>query len=254
MNDIDYRLVDNVAWIMMNRPEVLNALSKSMFRNLRRALAGATGDGRVDFIVIKGTGSAFSAGLDIKEVGGFKSKAEAKKFVYDLVKPFWDQLFDCDKPIISAVNGPAYGAGAEITLASDIVVASTKATIAFSGGRVGALCCISPIVGPLLANGRAVVEMNLTGRPVSAKEAQQMGLVNYVVPLAELDSATNRVVRSLLNVSPISNASFKRILKAAIPRRLLDTAYEQLFRTITSPDFRKGSASFVAKRPPAYYR
>src|SRR2546430_7393666 len=180
LENVEYTVANHIARIEMNRPEVLNALSKGMFRDLRKALDEATRDDDARVVEITGAGKAFSAGLDIREVGGFKSRAEAREFVYGLVKPFWDQLFKCEKPIISLVDGPAYGAGAEIALASDMVIASTESIFAFSGGRVGALCCISAAFGQFAMVGRKVVEMNLTGTPITADEARSHGLVNYV--------------------------------------------------------------------------
>ncbi len=251
-NDLNYEQKGMCAWLTMNRPRVLNALSKEMFRDLTLALAKATRTKNIRFIAITGAGDSFSAGLDIKQVGGFASKAEARNFVYKIVKPFWNQLFDCDKPVISAVNGPAYGAGAEIALASDIVVASSKSSFAFSGGRVGALCCVSGVIGPMLMSGRRLVEMNLTGNPLSADEAHKAGLVTRVVPEGRvLDTVTN-VLGDLEKVSPISNSSFKRIRRETVPQRALDSAYKQLFRTITGPDFKKGATAFTAKQPPKY--
>jgi len=254
LENVEYSVANHVARIEMNRPEVLNALSKGMFRDLRKALDEAARDDDARVIEITGAGKAFSAGLDIREVGSFKSRAEAKEFVYDLIKPFWDQLFKCEKPIISLVDGPAYGAGAEIALASDIVIASTESTFAFSGGRVGALCCISGVIGPSLMNGRKLVEMNLAGIPLSADEAMNCGLVSHSVPREQLTPTLEKIVREITLVSPISNSGFKRIREADLSRTKLETAYKELLRTITSKDFREGSSAFVAKRAPEYYR
>ena len=252
--NVEYKVLQHIAWVTMNRPDVLNALSKRMFQELRKSLEVASADKLVRFIIMTGRGSAFSAGLDINEVGEFKSRTEAGSFVYGLVKPFWEAFFACEKPIISMVHGAAYGAGAEIALASDIVIASTRSVFAFSGGRVGALCCISAAVGPFLMGGKRVVEMNLTGRPVSAEEAQRIGLVNHAVPEKELLSTTRNILSDISKVSPISNAGFKQILKEAIPKKALQTAYRELLKTITSPDFREGSKAFRLKKPPNYYR
>ena len=251
---VEYGIQDHAAWITMNRPSVLNALSEEMFRGLRKSLIAAMEDDRARSVVISGRGTAFSAGLDIKQVSGFESQSKARSFVYRLVKPFWDTLFNCEKPIISMVNGAAYGAGAEIALASDIVLASTESTFAFSGGRIGALCCISAIVGPLVSNGRRVVEMNLTGEPITAQEAREIGLVNYAVPRGKLLATTKSILEKLSHVSPVSNSSFKRILWDTVSKSALDTAYEQLLRTIISPDFKKGSRVFARKQIPSYYR
>jgi len=254
LENVQYVVTNNIARIEMNRPQVLNALSKGMFRDLRRALVLATESRDAQIVEITGAGKAFSAGLDVREVGGFKSRTEAREFVYGLVKPFWDQLFKCEKPVISLVDGPAYGAGAEIALASDIVIASTESTFAFSGGRVGALCCMSGVIGPFLMNGRKLVEMNLTGTPLSATEAMNYGLVNHSVPREELTPTLEKIIREILHVSPISNSSFKRIRKTDLSKTKLETAYKELLRTITSKDFREGSSAFVAKRAPKYYQ
>ena len=254
LENVEYTVAGHLARIEMNRPQVLNALSKGMFRDLRTALDLATRDNNARVVEITGAGKAFSAGLDIREVGGFKSRAEAREFVYGLVKPFWDQLFKCEKPIISLVDGPAYGAGAEIALASDMVIASTESIFAFSGGRVGALCCISGAIGWFLMNGRKLVEMNLTGTPLPANEATNYGLVNHSVPRQELIPTLERIIGEIMHVSPISNSSFKRIRRTDLSKTKLATAYRELFRTITSKDFREGSSAFVAKRAPEYYR
>ncbi len=250
--EVEYQIVERVAWIAMNRPHVLNALSETMFRGLTQGLEAAARSDVARSIVITGRGKAFSAGLDIKQVASFPSQSDAKAFVYGLVKPFWDTFLRCDKPLVSVVNGVAYGAGAEIALMSDIVIASTGSTFAFSGGRVGALCCISAAVGPLLMGGRRVVEMNLTGEPLTAVEAHTLGLVNYVVPDTRLLAVTGRVLKKLSQVSPISNSSFKRILRSTIPRASLAAAYKELLNTITSPDFRKGARAFAHKMAPDY--
>jgi len=254
LENVEYGISNHIARIEMKRPEVLNALSKGMFRDLRKAFGLATQDDDARVVEITGAGKAFSAGLDIREVGGFKSRTEAKEFVYGLVKPFWDQLFKCEKPVIALVDGPAYGAGAEIALASDIVIASRESTFAFSGGRVGALCCMSGVIGPSLMNGRKLVEMNLAGIPLTADEAMNYGLVSHSVPREQLTPTLEKIIQEITHVSPISNSSFKRIRKTDLSRTKLETAYKELLRTITSKDFREGSSAFVAKRAPDYYR
>jgi len=251
--NVEYEIQDHTAWLTMSRPEALNALSKAMFRELEAALRSASKERAISSIVIKGEGRAFSSGLDVKEVSGFASRREAREFVYNLVEPFWKRFLECEKPIISMVDGPAYGAGAEIALASDLVAASTGSTFAFSGGRVGALCCISAAIGQFTMMGRKLVEMNLTGAPISADEARSYGLVNYVEEATHLRERVDRILNEIRNVSPISNASFKRIHQDLFTKGALDLAHRELFRTITSPDFEKGAAAFREKIHPKYY-
>src|SRR6266700_1240694 len=252
--DVNYNVRDHTAWLTMNRPEVLNALSKGMFRSLEETLRDASKDDSVYFIAIKGAGRAFSAGLDVREVNGLATRKDAQEFVFDIVKPFWEQFFKCEKPVISLVDGPAYGAGAEIALASDIVIASTRSTFAFSGGRVGALCCISAGFGQFSMIGRKVVEMNLTGAALSAEEARLFGLVNYVEEPGGIENRVAKILDEMRHVSPTSNASFKRIHGSLITARILNVAHKELLRTITSPDFRTGATAFARKEPPEYYK
>jgi enoyl-CoA hydratase/carnithine racemase len=252
-HDVDYTVREHTAWLTMNRPEVLNALSKSMFQSLEASFRAASKDASVYFVGMRGAGRAFSAGLDVREVSGFSSRAEAREFVYGLVKPFWKRFFACEKPVIAMVDGPAYGAGAELALASDIVVASNRSTFAFSGGRVGALCCISAGFGPATITGRKMVEMNLTGTAVSAEEARTFGLVSYVEDPSAMEGRISKILDEMRYVSPVSNASFKRIRRSTFTSRVLDIAHRELLRTITSPEFRKGAGAFKQKTRPEYY-
>jgi len=105
-----------------------------------------------------------------------------------------------------------------------------------------------------VCGGRKVVEMNLIGEPTTAQEARKIGLVNYAVPKGKLLATTMSILEKLSHVSPISNSSFKRILWDTVSESALETAYEQLLRTITSPDFKKGSGAFARKQILDYYR
>jgi enoyl-CoA hydratase/carnithine racemase len=102
--------------------------------------------------------------------------------------------------------------------------------------------------------GRKVVEMNLTGTPITADEARSHGLVNYVEENTHLRKRVDRLLSEMRNVSPISNASFKRIRRSLFTTRVVDLAHRELFRTITSPDFVKGATAFKEKTHPEYYQ
>src|SRR5207244_9418385 len=103
-----------------------------------------------------------------------------------------------------------------------------------SGGRVGALCCISAAIGQFTMTGRKLVEMNLTGAPISADEARSYGLVNYVEEATHLRERVDRILNEIRNVSPISNARFKRIHQGLFTTRALELAHSELYSTITS--------------------
>jgi len=119
---------------------------------------------------------------------------------------------------------------------------------------VGALCCISAGFGQFSMIGRKVVEMNLTGAAISAEEARSFGLVNYVEEPGGIENRVAKILDEMRHVSPTSNASFKRIRGSLITARILNVAYKELLRTITSPDFRTGATAFTRKEPPEYYK
>ncbi len=101
--------------------------------------------------------------------------------------------------------------------------------------------------------GRKLVEMNMTGAPITADEARSHGLVNYVEETAHQRERVDQLLSEMRNVSPISNASFKRIRRSLFTTQMLDLAHRELFRTITSPDFVRGANAFKAKTRPEYY-
>ncbi len=228
-------------------------MSKSMFRALEHGIHIAAQDKDVFGLVIRGSGKAFSAGLDIREAAGFGSRKETQEFVYRYVKPFWQSFLRYDKPVLAIVDGAAYGAGAEIALASDIVIATTKSTFGFTGGRVGALCCISGLLGPLTMSGRKVAEMNLTGETLNAQQALYYGLVNHVTPVDEQAGLTSKILDEIAHVSPVSNSSFKRIERTMITDQSLETSYKELLRAMTSEDFKRGAKAFLEKNTSKYY-
>src|SRR5436309_13451579 len=107
---------------------------------------------------------------------------------------------------------------------------------------------MSGVIGPFIMNGRKLVEMNLTGTPLSATEAMNYGLVNHSVPREELTTTLEKIIREIMHVSPISNSSFKRIRKTDLSKTKMETAYREVLRTLTSKDFGEGSNAFGAQR------
>ena len=167
-----------VALMTLNRPEARNALSTDMLAALSAALAAVEADDGVDVVVLTGAGTAFCAGLDLKQMAATGANLQPSAG-----RP-WPHL---KKPMIAAVNGPAITGGLELALNCDFVVASTDAVFADTHTRVG----LVPFWGltvllPAAIGTRNARYMSLTGRLVSAEEALRMGLVAAVVPAADL--------------------------------------------------------------------
>ncbi len=200
-NHIIVEKMDGIAKITMNRPETLNALYEPMNLEIISALRELDQDDSVKVIVITGAGRAFSAGGDINQMQNVYHKIdplELRRKLQKGVKTIVSTIWNMEKPIIAAVNGPATGASCNIALACDIVIASENARFGEVFIRVG----LGPDGGgsyllPRIVGIHKAKELFFTGRIIDAKEAEQLGLVNRVVPPEELESTVMSFAKEL---------------------------------------------------------
>jgi enoyl-CoA hydratase len=201
---------DGVLTLTLNRPTAMNALSRELRGALIGAFRGLADD--VGVVILTGAGRAFSAGLDLKELGGeTSSTADVADAVAtgDLI----DTMHACDRPIIGAVNGVAVTGGFELALACDLLIASTEARFADTHARVGIMpgWGLSQKLSRLVGIGRAK-ELSLTGNYCSAEQACAWGLVNRVVPPAELLPTCRAIARDMLSCDPEVLRAYKRVI------------------------------------------
>ncbi len=190
---IIYEKKGRVAWITLNRPNVLNAMDLKMREELLAAINEITGDKNVDVLVMTGAGRAFCAGRDLKEALRFDVKRPTDPGVQEKIR-------NLPIPTICAVNGHAVTGGLELVISFDIIIASEKAVFADTHARAGLVPgggmsqMLPRLVGPIKAK-----EMSFTGRYVSAREALEIGLVNKVVPHDELIPAAQAMAEEILS-------------------------------------------------------
>jgi 2-(1,2-epoxy-1,2-dihydrophenyl)acetyl-CoA isomerase len=244
-----------VATVTMNRPEALNFLDPIMAQEIERALADLEKDEEVRAVVVTGAGRAFCAGGDVKFM-----KQEWP--VYDLVvrmervTGFIKAMLDLPKPIIASVNGPAVGAGCNIALAADLVLASEKATFCQVFTRIGLIPdCGGIYLLPRRVGMTKAKELIFTARTIEAGEAERIGLVNRVVPAEALEEETRKIAAELANGPTMA---------VGIAKRLLNQSYESDFETILqaensnqvllrkAEDHREGVRAFFEKRKPEF--
>ena len=251
-----YELKDHVARVTIDRPDVLNAIDAASERELQKIWSEIETDRDVRVVVLTGSGErAFSTGADMK--GG--SGASGLEY-WALSRPggfggiaLRDTL---DVPVIARVNGHAVGGGFEMVLGCDIIIAAQEATFGLPEARVGRL----PLDGGMTLLQRQVpfhqaMGLLLTGKRISAAEALRIGLVNEVVPRAELDAAVARWVEDVLTCAPLSVRAIKQVVRrtaqltAAEARNQLLPA---LAEALQSEDSREGVRAFVEKRKPVW--
>ena len=249
-----YDTADHAAWITLNRPEVLNAQSDELRAEVTQALERASLDDDVHVVVITGAGErAFSAGADISQ---FPERypvdvvtAKARRRPYETIR-------EMPKPVVAAVNGLALGGGCELVLACDLVVAADTAKFGQPEIRVGVIPgCGGTQVLPRLMGEKRAKEFIFTGRMMEADEAHGYGIVNKVVPLAELRTATEKLVSDLLRNSP----AILKLAKIAVNKSLetplsVGMSYERdIFAMCFGTDDQKeGAKAFLEKRKPSY--
>jgi enoyl-CoA hydratase/carnithine racemase len=218
--------LDGVARLTLNRPERANALNAAMLDEIRRALDEAEADAAVRAIVVRGAGAAFSSGFDLKEQMERRPTGVAQwrpilRKDFDTVMRFWH----CPKPTIAAVRGPCLAGACELALACDLTIASEDAffgepELKFGAGIVVML--LPWIVGPKVAK-----EIILTGADrVSAARAREIGMINRVVPAAELDEGALALARHIAAIDPGLVKETKRAINRALEAQGLLEALE----------------------------
>ena len=210
---LNIKVEEGVAYISINRPNQSNSLSRAVFVSLREELESMTYDDSVRVVVISGEGEkSFCAGIDLKERAKMP-KDEIQIFREKVIRTFFNTLGNFPKPTIAAVNGVAFGGGAEVALACDIRIASTTARFAQSEIRWGMIpaCGGCQRLRMIVGIGRAK-ELVFTGRVVEAEEAFQMGIFNRVVPPQDLMEEVKKLAIEIANNSPLAVRQAKKAI------------------------------------------
>ena len=243
------------AIVTVNRPKVLNALNTQTLDELRRTILELKQDDDVRVVILTGAGEkSFVAGADINELAvqtptGGREHALAGQHVFDLIE-------NMGKPVIAAINGYALGGGCELAMACTLRLAADTAKL---GQPEIALGLIPGYAGTqrlsrLVGRGKAM-EMILTGTPIAAEEAQRIGLVNRVVPAAELMAQARALAAQLAKSAPIAMRYIINAVNKGVEMPFADACqYEAtLFGLVASTDdMKEGTAAFLAKRKPEF--
>lgn len=248
-------LTGGVARLTLNRPEARNALNAALLGELEAALRRLEAEPTARVIVLRGAGErAFCAGADLKHVGDRGTTLQARESFGGLAR-ILEHMARMRTPVIAQVHGYALAGGCGLAAGSDIVMAADDAVFGLPEIKVGLLPLI--VMAPILrAVGRKrAMLMILSGEPVSAPEALEMGLVSRVVPRAELDAAVGTLARTLAGYSPTALGLAKEAAATA-PDMEYGAALRYLRELITlvalSDDAREGIAAFFERRPPRF--
>ena len=247
---VRYEADGPVRWLTIDRPEARNALGKAvrdgLWEGFRRF--GDDDDGKV--LVLTGAGDkAFCAGGDLKEMAETSLQVPGPDFL-----PYLNRTIKTDKPVIAAVNGVAYAGGFLLAQMCDLCVAADHARFAVTEAKVGRG---SPWAAPLpwLIPPRVALEILITGDPITAQRAYEIGLVNRVVPASDLRATVQTMAESIAANAPLTVRAAKQLVYAAAERGWTealeegDRIYEAVYH---SEDAKEGPRAFREKRPPVW--
>ncbi len=245
-----------VAWLTLNRPDVYNSFNREMALRFQVLLAACSEDPEVRAIVITGSGKAFSAGQDLKEVTVPSLNPGFKKILDEHYNPIITAIRTIEKPVIAAVNGVAAGAGANIALACDIVLASEKASFIQAFSKIGLIPdSAGTFFLPRLIGFQKASALAMLGDRVDAKEAERLGMIYKYYPEEEFVNAVIEVALGLAEMPTKALGMTKRLLNATYQNNLeaqLQMESKLQIEAANSADYAEGVAAFIEKRKPNF--
>ena len=243
-----------VITLTLNRPAQFNALSEGLLAELHAALDAIAGDATARVVVIAGAGKAFCAGHDLKQMRAHPDRAY-QQALFDQCSKMMLTLTELPQPVIARVHGIATAAGCQLVSMCDLAVATDTARFAVSGINVG-LFCSTPSVGLARNLGRKqAFEMLVTGDFIDAATARERGLVNRVVPAAELDAEVARLADAIVAKSPVAVGVGKRVFYRQLELGTADAyalASQVMADNMMAEDAGEGIDAFIQKRPPTW--
>lgn len=256
MSSITTHIENNIATITLNRPEVFNSFNKEMAFLLQAELDACEKNAAVRAIVITGSGKAFCAGQDIQEITDPELNPGFKKILDDHYNPIVTRIRAIEKPIIGAVNGVAAGAGANIALACDIVVASDKASFIQAFSKIGLIPdSAGTFFLPRLIGYQKAAAIMMLGEKVSASEAERMGMIYKVFTSEEFTASVQALAETLSKMPTKALGLTKRLLNQSMTNDLtaqLALESKLQIESAQSEDYKEGVTAFVEKRKPVF--
>lgn len=256
MNSILLKIENNIGFITLNRPDVFNSFNREMALLLQETLDNCANDSQVRAIVITGSGKAFCAGQDLKEVTTPELNPGFRKILEEHYNPIIQKIRNIEKPIIAAVNGVAAGAGANIALACDIVVAADNASFIQAFSKIGLIPdSAGTFFLPRLIGFQKASALMMLGDKVSAEEAFNLGMIYKMYPTSFFEEEVLTLATTLANMPTKAIGLTKRLLNQSLINNLeqqLALESDLQIEASSSNDYNEGVTAFVEKRKPEF--
>tara|TARA_R110001632_G_scaffold62438_6_gene149959 strand:- start:1525 stop:2307 length:783 start_codon:yes stop_codon:yes gene_type:complete len=253
---IQLRIENKVAFITLNRPDVFNSFNREMALALQDTLDACEKNDEVRAIVLTGNGKAFCAGQDLKEVTSPELNPGFKKILEEHYNPIITRIREIKKPVIGAINGVAAGAGANIALACDIVVADERASFIQAFSLIG---LVPDSAGtyflPRLIGFQKALALAMLGDKIGAEEAEKLGMIYKYVPSDEFQETINKLALKLANMPTKALGMIKELFNKSMTNTLeeqLEMESKYQIEAAQSEDYAEGVSAFIEKRRPNF--
>jgi methylglutaconyl-CoA hydratase len=253
---VQYSAENRIARVTFCRPEVHNAFNATVISEMTDVFSRIADDELVRVVLLTGEGKSFCAGADLNWMKAVVDQSfEENLAESNALADLFYQIYTCTRPVIGRINGAAIGGGTGFVALCDIAIAADTAKFSFSEVKIGVVpACIGPYVIKKIGEGKAR-ELFITGERMTATRACDVGLVNSVVPLAELDESVDAVVNSILSSGPNAVSMAKELVSNVplmTPDEFKPYTAEMIAKLRLSDEGQEGMNAFLSKRKPSW--
>ncbi len=244
----------DIARIIINEPKTYNSLSYKNLKDLINVLKKLDKDKKVKVIILEGAGKGFSAGHNLKEVKDLKKKERYKK-LFNLCSKLMLQIVEGKKPVIAKVHGAAYAAGCQLVASCDLAYSTKDALFATPGVNIGLFCSTPMVAVSRKINRKPMMRMLLTGEPIKANYAKEIGLINDYFSKSKLNSETMKIAKKIASKSnltiKIGKQAFYKQLEMPL-RKAYSYTSQMMTYNMMAMDAKEGISAFLEKRKPKW--
>ena len=248
------KINDEIASIVIDEPKTYNSLSFKNLRDLLKVLRKLDSDKTIKVIIIEGAGKGFSAGHNLKEVRNLKKRANYKK-LFNLCSKVMIQIVEGRKPVIAKVHGAAFAAGCQLVASCDLAYSTKDALFATPGVNIGLFCSTPMVAVSRKINRKPMMEMLLTGQPITANSAKEIGLINDYFSNKKLNSEILKIAKLIASKSnltiKIGKQAFYKQLEMPLRKAYAYTS-KMMTKNMMAMDAKEGISAFIEKRKPVW--
>ena len=244
----------DIARVIINEPKTYNSLSFKNLNDLIKELKKLDYDKKIKVIILEGAGKGFSAGHNLKEVRGLKKKEKYQK-LFNLCSKLMLKIIEGKKPVIAKVHGAAYAAGCQLAASCDLAYSTKDALFATPGVNIGLFCSTPMVAVSRKINRKPMMKMLLTGDPIKANYAKEIGLINDYFPKSKLNKEVFKIAKKIASKSnltiKIGKQTFYKQLEMPLRKAYAHTS-KMMTINMMALDAKEGISAFIEKRKPIW--